>query len=335
MPDTPPQHGGNLRTAAQRFAIPLAQWLDLSTAINPQGYCPPAISAAAWARLPEADDGLERAAAACYQSHALLPVAGSQAAIAALPDVLPDARRIAHLQTTYAEYAYAWRHRQCLPCADSAALAAAVPTADVVIVARPNNPTGELLSCAQLMQWHDALYQRNGWLIVDEAFIDASAGESLVVQHRACERLIVLRSVGKFFGLAGARAGFVFAPPPLLKALAQRLGPWTLSGPTREAVRAALGDEKWQQNTRRRLQQDSLRLHRLLTKHQLAPDGGCALFQWVRTAHAQHIQHALAQQGIWVRRFERPPSLRFGLPATATDWQRLDAALATASVAGR
>ena len=85
------EHGGRLRAAARRHGIALADWLDLSTGINPRAYPVPPLPPTVWQRLPEADDGLESAAAAFYGNPLLLPVAGSQAAIQALPRLFPPA----------------------------------------------------------------------------------------------------------------------------------------------------------------------------------------------------------------------------------------------------
>ncbi len=102
------EHGGALRVAASRYRIPLSDWLDLSTGINPNGWPVPPIPATVWGRLPEPDDGLEAAAMAYYDTSLLVPVAGSQAAIQALP-LLRDLGRVGVLSPTYAEHAHAWR----------------------------------------------------------------------------------------------------------------------------------------------------------------------------------------------------------------------------------
>src|SRR5690606_8160263 len=79
------EHGGRLRVAAQRHGIALTDWLDLSTGIAPYGWVVPEIHGNAWSRLPEADDGLEAAAQRYSGARCLLPLAGPQAAIQALP----------------------------------------------------------------------------------------------------------------------------------------------------------------------------------------------------------------------------------------------------------
>lgn len=319
------EHGGRLRMAARRYGFPLTDWLDLSTGINPNGYPVPPLPPEAWTRLPEDDDGLEAAATRYYGSTALLPVAGSQAAIQALPTLIAGAR-VTVLAPTYAEHPHAWRARRVHACA-AADIDAALAATDVLVLANPNNPTGECFAPGQLLDWHRRLAARGGWLIVDEAFIDLTPQLSLT-PYAGRPHLVVLRSLGKFFGLAGARVGFVFAEASLRDALAEHLGPWTISGPARHAARAALADEAWQAATRARLAQDGERLAALLHAVGLGKPRGTGLFQWLVTARAAQLGDALARRGILVRLFDDPASLRFGLPGSERAWQRLADALA-------
>jgi cobalamin biosynthetic protein CobC len=209
---------------------------------------------------------------------------------------------------------------------DSEAIDGAVDSLDVLLLVNPNNPTGECFSCERLESWLERLARRGGWLVVDEAFMDATPEASLA-PLAGRPGLVVLRSLGKFFGLAGARVGFVLALPELLAQLEERLGPWSVAAPARWVARHALADVAWQSAARETLPLASLRLKEVLTRHGLAPAGGTALFQWVPTSAAVPIQEHLAQQGIWVRRFESPSALRFGLPGGEETWQRLEAAL--------
>lgn len=156
--------------------------------------------------------------------------------------------------------------------------------------------------------------------------MDATPGESLVEKTNE-PGLIVLRSLGKFFGLAGARVGFIFTDSELLRALEDELGPWTVTGPAQAVAAKALSDSAWQETTRSRLIDASNRLGRLLGEHGLAPSGGTALFQWVRTPQAASLHEQLAQRGILIRLFAAPTSLRFGLPGDETQWQCLAHAL--------
>lgn len=320
-------HGGRLRAAAARFAIPLENWLDLSTGINSNGWPVRIPPASTWVRLPEEEDELNAVACRYYGTDFLLPVAGSQAAIQALPQLRAPSR-VSVLSPGYAEHAHAWkRYHHTVSAVTPEQIDAALPDTDVLIITHPNNPTGDVFPVARLLDWHAQLTGRGGWLIVDEAFMDATP-ELSIASHTARPGLIVLRSLGKFFGLAGARVGFVCAHPELLIALNNLLGPWAVNAPARWIAIQALQDDDWQRKARQRLLQDSQRLHALLSQHHLPPDGGTAFFQWVRSAEAHYIFEKLALQGILIRLFSDPGSLRLGLPATEAEWQRLDRALA-------
>jgi cobalamin biosynthetic protein CobC len=312
--------------AARRFGIPAERWLDLSTGINPLGWPVPASPAECWRRLPEADDGLIETAGRYYGSGSLLPVAGSQAALQALP-LLRRPCRVGVLAPGYGEHARAWeRCGHAVARLSVAGIDAALDGLDVLVVINPNNPTGEVFAPATLSEWQHRLAARDGWLVVDEAFMDATPELSLA--PRAGTRgLVVLRSLGKFFGLAGARVGFVLAWQELLSRLEDRLGPWAVSGPARWVAARALADFGWQEEARKRLRRDAGRLGRLLGGHGLLPAGGTALFQWVPTGEASAVHQSLARRGILVRRFDAPSSLRFGLPGEEAEWRRLEEAV--------
>ena len=270
------QHGGELRRAAARYGIPIQDWLDLSTGINPNGWPVPPLPPSAWSRLPDDEDGLEAAARSYYGTEQLLPVAGSQAAIQALPR-LRLACRVGVLYPGYAEHAYAWRcagHE--LAAVPVAGLREAARHVDVLVVINPNNPTGDRFRPQTLLDWHASLAAREGWLVVDEAFIDPTPADSLAPYSKR-PGLIVLRSLGKFFGLAGARVGFVLAQTALLERLRAHLGPWTVTAPSRWVAERALADRAWQGAARARLLKKAERLAALLNQHGLAI-GGAVFF---------------------------------------------------------
>lgn len=322
------EHGGKLRSAVKQYNIPLEDWLDLSAALNPTPFPVGKIHHTVWHRLPEDDDPLITLAARYYQTEHLLPVAGSQAAIQTLPFLFKRAKRVGVLRITYNEHAHAWqRAGHTLYALDETEIDTQIEHLDVLLLVNPNNPTGKVFAREQLLQWHAYLKKKNGCLIVDEAFIDCNSQHSLVT-HTQQSGLIVLRSLGKFFGLAGARVGFVFAEQNLLSALREALGPWPISHPSRIAAQRALFDVAWQEQQRTLLPQLSSRLSQLLSAHALTPTGGCALFQWLRTPQAHRIHQQLAAHGILARYYAEPSSLRFGLPATEAQWARLAAALA-------
>ena len=288
MSEQRPDHGGRLHHAAARWGLPVADWLDLSTGINPHGYPVPAIPERVWRRLPEDDDGLLEIARHWLGLPAQaggLPVAGSQAALQTLP-LLRRPGRVGVPAPGYQEHAAAWRragHRVVPLNADQ--VPAALPDLDALVWIHPNNPTGATLDTDTLLGWHRQLAARDGWLVVDEAFIEASPATSLV-PHLGAPGLVVLRSLGKFFGLAGLRAGLMAGPTALCRALEERLGPWALSHPARHVMATALADRDWQAATRRRLGADRQRLDALLREYGLNPQGDSHLFAWCATADA-------------------------------------------------
>ena len=318
------EHGGNLRDAALRFGRD--DWLDLSTGINPRWYPAPPLPDNAWHRLPEADPELARAAQSYYGAPLMLPVAGTQAAIQALPR-LRKPSRVTVTAPSYAEHAHHWSdHGHTLTQTPYAELDAAVAANDVVVVVNPNNPTGATVPAARLLEWADQLAARGGWLVVDEAFGDTSEHNS-VAAHSDKPGLIVLRSVGKFFGLAGIRLGFVAAHPDLLRGLADLLGPWTISGPAQHIAIAALRDRQWQAGTREQLDASGERLRRLLAAHGIASNG-TPLFQWWSEARPEAFWQHMAERGIWVRLFKHAArGIRLGLPPDEAGWNRLQKAL--------
>lgn len=359
-------HGGGLNAAAREFNIPREQWLDLSTGINPNGYPISTLPAAVWQRLPEDDDDLEAIALAWFagvsnsnhSSHTdsyvgerpprdndktratgCLPVAGSQAALQLLPSMRAPCR-VGVPAVGYTEHELAWRaagHQvtRLLPDEMDSALA----HLDVLVCINPNNPTGEYICADTLIGWHRQLSAGGGWLVVDEAFTTPAfsheaRNESLghyYVQLCAAQQshgLIVLRSLGKFFGLAGLRAGLMFAEPSLCAAMKDRLGPWALSHPARHVMTRALADLSWQMTTAEQLRQQRERLVQLLTDTGLTVQGHSDLFVYCPHPSAQHIAMMLAQQAVLVRCFDQPAALRFGLPGNETQWQQLADALA-------
>lgn len=332
-----PRHGGNLGEAILRYRRAREDWLDLSTGVNPTGYPVPMPPASAWRDLPDAFDDLRDVAARYYGAPvgSVVPCAGSQAVIRALPALLPPGR-VAVASLTYSEYApaFAQAGHTLVPWLGPEA---GLPDVDYLVWVNPDNPTTRCVPRDTLSQWHHQLAARGGLLIVDEAFADVSPQASMA-RHAGENGLVVLRSVGKFFGLAGIRAGFALCPTALAQRLDARLGSWTVSGPARFAVRTALGDTAWQAATRERLLHDGERLLALLRSRGW-PAVGTPLFAWTPHADAPHWHEALAAQGVWTRLFDaRPvtqadgqtltlPSLRLGLPPDEAGWQRLQAAL--------
>lgn len=322
-----PRHGGDLAAAAARWGQPPAGWLDLSTGINPHPYPLPALAAEAWTRLPDAAEerALRQAAARRYRAakaEFVLAAPGTSALIQALPRTRPSAE-VVILGPTYGEHAAAWTiagHR-----VRSAGALEAIGDALQVVVVNPNNPDGRLVPPADLLALAARLTAKGGMLVVDEAFADEIAGASLLPQLAELpEGLVVLRSFGKFYGLAGMRLGFAVAAPALVAALAAQFGPWAVAGPALAIGRQALEDDAWAEATGSRLRAAAARLDGLLTAAGLTVLGGTPLFRLAQHAEAHALWHRLGVAGILVRAFpDRPTLLRFGLPADEAGWERL------------
>ena len=336
----PIEHGGAIDAAVARYGIPKGRWLDLSTGINPNPYPLPDVPAETWTRLPDEalDASLRQAAASRYGAAdpaCVVAAPGSQALIQWLPRLRAPSR-VAVLGPTYREHAASWSaagHR----VAEIAASEPPEGDVDVVVAVNPNNPDGRVIEPARLLALLDALQREGGLLVVDEAFADAVPDVSLA--PRAGRRgLVVLRSFGKFHGLAGLRLGFALASPDMAGHLGQALGPWAVGGLAAAIGAAALADASWAEKTQARLAADAGRLDDLLRGSGLTVAGGTPLFRLAIDEAAQGLFEHLARSGILVRRFSREATwLRFGIPGGTLEFDRLGAALAewTVGAAGQ
>ena len=323
-------HGGDLAAARRLFPGAPEPFIDLSTGINPHSYPVPQLASEAYARLPEpvALDRVAAAAAVTYGApsrHHVVPAPGTQILLAAAAAQIAPGSAIV-LGPTYAEFAQAATlagHR-VIEVTDIGQPV----DADLAILANPNNPDGRVLGRDQVLAVAATLRRHRGLLLIDEAFMDVGPPEASLCGE-VDRGIVVLRSFGKFYGLAGVRLGFALAPPDLAARLAAWLGPWAVSGPALAIGAAALVDSAWAQAMRERLAAEAQRLDAVLAAAGLDVAGGTSLFRLVETRSADEVFHRLGRAGIWVRRFaERPAWLRFGLPADEAAWGRLRAALA-------
>ncbi|TCV70501.1 L-threonine O-3-phosphate decarboxylase [Neorhizobium sp. R1-B] len=198
----------------------------------------------------------------------------------------------------------------------------------LAIIVNPNNPTGRIVQRGDLLTLAAVMRAKRGLLVVDEAFMDVSEAESVAGAVDA-GGLVVLRSFGKFYGMAGLRLGFAISHPETVVKVESRLGPWAVSGPALHIAGEALADADWQKAMREKLKADAARLDAVLAEAGISVAGGTSLFRFIRDTRAQAIFQHLGERGIIIRRFaERPGDLRIGLPA-AEDWPRVEQALRT------
>lgn len=324
-----PIHGGDLDAARRRFPSAPEPWIDLSTGINSIPYPIPDIAPQAWTRLPLASDEQALLAAAARRYGAASPgnvvaAAGSQGLIQVIPRLLAPAR-VAILSPTYKEHLHAWTRSGHVVVETTSF--AELAEAHAAIIVNPNNPTGRLIPPSDLIWLAGEIANRDGLLIVDEAFLDVLDPSASIIPHLPGST-IVLRSFGKTYGLAGLRLGFAVSDADTCTRLRSLIGPWAVSGPALEVGRAALSDDAWLAAAKSRLAKDAARLDALLTTHGLAVVGGTPLFRLASHPDASRIADALGRHGILVRAFDYEPTwLRFGLPGSPDAWQRLEAAL--------
>ncbi|SMX28338.1 Threonine-phosphate decarboxylase [Pelagimonas phthalicica] len=318
-------HGGNIDWAMAHFGGDPSRWIDLSTGINRVPYPMPAVSPAASQALPTraSIEALISAAARAYRwSGSILPMAGAQAAIQLLPRLItPGTARV--LAPTYNE------HAACLLAAgwqvEEVATLRDLAGADLAVVVNPNNPDGQSFAPSDLI----ALTDQVGHLVVDESFADPRPDLSLTSVGTHPENLYILRSFGKFFGLAGIRLGFVLGSAANVAKLAEISGPWPVSGIAIEVGQKALSDDTWAQETITRLRAETSEIDSMAKGKDWTLVGGTELFRLYKTPNAKEAQEHLARHHIWSRIFPWSQScIRLGLPGSQDEWARLQEAMA-------
>lgn len=318
------EHGGNLDLAQQRFGGRAEDWIDLSTGINRLPYPVGEVSARAWSALPSRAEieALHQAARHAYHtSEAIVAMGGAQAAIQLLPQLAPrGCARI--LAPTYNEYApvlsaAGWE-------VEEVGELDALVGANLAIVVNPNNPDGRRYAPNDLLE----LLPLVGRLVIDESFVDAVPELSLASEAEQ-PGLLILRSFGKFYGLAGLRLGFVIGNSADIAKLAAALGPWPVSGAAIAIGCRALRDNAWAKATSARLVRDCARLDDMVQSQGWRLVGGTPLFRLYETPNALAAQEKLARGQIWSRVFAQKPTwLRLGLPGSEAEWTRLAEVLA-------
>lgn len=316
-------HGGRIDLAATCYPGAPQPWLDLSTGINP---CPWPADPAPHVDLrglpsPAAIRALEAAAAAMFGASAdrVVALPGSEIGLRSLDSLgLPSPVRF--VTPSYATHAEAISG--ATPIARDAIDAIRDGT---LLLANPNNPDGDRDTPDRLLR----IVRSGTWLVVDEAFADVAPEFSLVPRLAPDDRAIIVRSFGKFFGLAGVRLGFIIAPPPQADTMRRRLGSWPVSALAVAYGTAAYRDTEWIAEARRSIVARAGRLDTLLGRHGLQSRGACPLFRLVETDDAPALFERLAASGILTRPFDHAPRwLRFGVPGDDAAFDRLDRALA-------
>lgn len=321
-------HGGRLDQARIAFPYAPEPWIDLSTGISPFAWDVARAGAIDWSALPSpsALAQLEAMAASFYGAtpDRICALPGSELGLRLLRALgLPSPHR--HVAPGYRSHAAALPESRPIGWDD---LAEAVAGEGTVVLANPGNPDGHVLAGREVADLAAVARRVGGWLVVDEAFADISPDASVLPWITADMPVIVLRSFGKFFGLAGIRLGFAIAPADRIAALRALLGGWPVSSAAIAIGAAALSDGDWIAANRRRIIEAACVLDGVLRRYGLTPMGACPLFRLIET-DAAVLFHRLAGAGILTRPFDYAPRwLRLGLPPDEAALGRLDRALA-------
>ncbi|MEY9780937.1 cobalamin biosynthetic protein CobC [Sinorhizobium fredii] len=330
----PIAHGGGITEAAARFGGAPDDWLDLSTGINPCPVALPKIDARVWHRLPDRhlEETARAAARGYYRTGDLmpLPVPGTQAVIQLLPRLADPERRAAIFGPTYGEYARVLKAAgfavDPVACADDLSAAHGI-----AVLVNPNNPTGRLFPPDEILAMATAMKAHGGLLVVDEAFGDLEPEASVAPHVAAQDNLVVLRSFGKFFGLAGLRLGFVVANATITASFREWLGPWAVSGPALSISATLLESDT--KPIRDGILQRNEALHTVLCSAGINVVGGTGLFVLVDHERANDLHAGLCRERILTRKFDYDRRwLRIGLAADADGDRRLAEALRLAGV---
>ena len=308
-------HGGGLDTVIAQYGGAKSEWVELSTGINPAHYPIPDLKLSHWTQLPDtgAFSDIESAARQFWnvpKDAKIVVSAGVSAIIAQLPNLITG-KTVTLYKPTYNEFEAAF-------CANGWSLE---NHGDVQVYIHPNNPDGQLTAPASVTKNHKSL------TVIDESFCDTCPDQSLI-NFSTSENHIVLKGLGKFWGLAGLRLGFAITTPELAQKLETALGPWAASGPALAIGASALRNHAWAAQTRNDLATRRERLDTILQSHGFKIDGGTDLFRLVDVGCAQQIYDKLCRHKILTRIFPYSTQwIRFGVPNTKADFDRLNHAL--------
>lgn len=338
------QHGGNLTEAIKQYNITKENWLDLSTGISPWTYPFQPLPDRVWQELPPSGSELLASAAKFYdvKQNSITATPGSQIAIRLLPQLF-EPSKVAIPTLGYKEHAASWQmaNHQTLHYHDATELLELINTNRVehVVVINPNNPNGEKLNLRTLDR---IILKISGICIIDEAFIDyydddfdegddstSISSATKVLSDFEYDNLIILRSVGKFFGLAGIRLGFCIGFHPSLQTLNALLQPWSISHASQYIGIQALQDKQWQQQQRVKIKQHQnafqMALNDLLNQHleqHTSAEAGLFTTVFADDTALNKLHHQLAKQGILTRLDNDQQSwLRFGLPLNIAEFE--------------
>lgn len=308
------EHGGNLDSAEKAYGFAPGEMTDISTGIAPFAYDVAMPRSSFYQPLPLDRDleDLYQAARGAYlmpDNAAICAGSGSQTLIGALPQMVPEKSYVWCPEPTYNEHCYRWE--KAGHHVDGGAVCP--KEAGVIILGQPNNPTGHIWSQEAILGYLEAMRKKQGLLIIDEAFADAMP-EVSAMGLAGDERLVILRSLGKFYGLAGLRVGFAIGGAQRIAALSDDIGPWPVSQPAIDVARGALRDTSWQERQRTALYKRAQDMADCLQEAGFTILAKMPLFVTILHDDVTGFHDYLARHGFWTRIYQKNEKMmRLGL----------------------
>jgi threonine-phosphate decarboxylase len=325
-----PLHGGNIYEAARELNCDPGEIIDFSASINPLGPSPHVWKAITSSRhllthYPDPDClDLRRALAAFWRidpGHFVVGN-GSTELIDALPRAL-GIHRLLVIEPTFSEYAaamtragrqimalYADRnHHYTIPidrlCRGLETGWIEGRSIEGIILCHPNSPTGQACTVEEITRLAQTACRHDRWLIIDESFADYCPERSVLRQARLWSRVVILRSMTKFYALPGLRVGYAVSARTIIRRLQQQLPPWSVSVMGQVAAVAALNDKAHTRKSLTFMAQERERFHM-----KLAALPGCTvlptsanylLVELPRDWHARDMTERLRKRGLLIR----------------------------------
>lgn len=268
-----PAHGGQLRQIAEWYGVPVEELLDFSANINPAGPPPSVLMALRRAltnpttltAYPDLEltelkvflanraevhrenicvaNGfvplLEAALRSLKIERCLLPIPCfseyrrtlENAGVAVFPHLLVPEKGFQYAPDALVQ---ALLNRSC----------------DAILLANPQNPSGVLLEAESMRKLIEEATRHNITVLLDEAFIDYCPADSFIQEAAEHVKLIVLRSVTKFFAIPGLRVAYAVGSASITKSVNRSLPPWPVTSFVSDAVCTALEDEIYAKESR-------------------------------------------------------------------------------------
>lgn len=267
-------HGGNIWEAAIEAAVLPEKIIDFSASINPLSSVKVYAAIKSGLRhIPAYPDPKARALRAVLASyHGIDPAEtypgnGSTEFIHLLPRVFKPGRALI-VEPAFSEYRAGLDKVGCKAAGlilradagftlDLARLDSRLKDGfDIVYIANPANPTGVLTPKDVLLEAARICKKRRAQLIVDEAFMDFCEQASIKREAVRNKRVMVLRSMTKFWSMAGMRLGYIVGHRDVIKRVATEMPPWSVNTLASCAAAAGLTDAAFSVKTMRWLERE-------------------------------------------------------------------------------